>query len=212
MDKDKQTRKKLIESAKKEFIEKGYMKASLRNICKDAGLTTGAMYFFFKDKDELFESIVGGPLLELENTIKAHFSLEAAMDGNINSFTPQDLEDDYEAALSILSVLYKYKEEYVLVMEKAAGSKYENIVDHFVENIYEHYLGMYCRMKKYTSPKKLTEEDRFIVHWMSHDQIEIFIHLLTHCGSEKEAAKQMKNMFNYMVGGWISAIKKEIIS
>ncbi len=212
MDKDKQTRKKLIESAKKEFIEKGYMKASLRNICKDAGLTTGAMYFFFKDKDELFESIVGGPLIELENTIKAHFSLEAAMDRNINSFTPQDLEDDYEAALSILSVLYRYKEEYVLVMENAAGSKYENIVDHFVENIYEHYLGMYCRMKKYTSPKKLTEEDRFIVHWMSHDQIEIFIHLLTHCESEKEAAKQMKNMFNYMVGGWRSAIKKEIIS
>lgn len=111
-----------------------------------------------------------------------------------------------------MSVLYRYKEEYLLVMGKAAGSKYENIVDHFVEYIYEHYLGMYCRMKKYTSKKKLTAEDRFIVHWMSHDQIEIFIHLLTHCGSEKEAAKQMKNMFNYMVGGWISAIRKEIIS
>ena len=67
-------------------------------------------------------------------------------------------------------------------------------------------------MKKYTSRKKLTAEDRFIVHWMSHDQIEIFIHLLTHCESEKEAAKQLKNMFNYMVGGWIAAIRKEIIS
>jgi len=212
MDKDKQTRKKLLDSAKKEFIEKGYMKASLRNICKDAGLTTGAMYFFFQDKEELFESIVGGPLLELENTIKAHFSMEAMMGEKVSSLTPQDLEDDYEAALSILSVLYRYKEEYLLVMGKASGSKYENIVDHFVENIYEHYLGLYCRMKKYTSRKKLTAEDRFIVHWMSHDQIEIFIHLLTHCESEKEAAKQMKNMFNYMVGGWIAAIRKEIIS
>ena len=47
---NKETRKKLLECAKKEFLAKGYMKASLRNICKDAGVTTGALYFFFKDK------------------------------------------------------------------------------------------------------------------------------------------------------------------
>ena len=141
MDKDKQTRKKLIDSAKKEFIEKGYMKASLRNICKDAGLTTGAMYFFFQDKEELFESIVGGPLLELENTIKAHFSMEAMMGENINSLTPQDLEDDYEAALSILSVLYRYKEESMSVTVKLGSSEYvfdigrETVgVEEFVKN------------------------------------------------------------------------------
>ena len=74
MDKDKQTKIKLIECAKKEFIEKGYMKASLRNICKEAGVTTGAMYFFFKDKEELFESIVAAPLMSLMNTIRAHLN------------------------------------------------------------------------------------------------------------------------------------------
>ena len=70
------TKLKLIECAKKEFIEKGYMKASLRNICSEAGVTTGAMYFFFKDKEELFESVVGGPLISLMNTIRAHFDQE----------------------------------------------------------------------------------------------------------------------------------------
>ena len=65
MQNEKQTKKKLIECAKKEFIEKGFMKASLRNICKNAGVTTGAMYFFFKDKEELFESVVGSQLAGL---------------------------------------------------------------------------------------------------------------------------------------------------
>ena len=209
---EKQTKKKLIECAKAEFMEKGYMKASLRNICKAAGVTTGAMYFFFKDKEELFESVAGGPLLALENAIKSHFSMEDKLEGKVESFSPRDMQDDYRAALDILSVLYRYKDEYLLVMGRASGSKYENIVDRFVSYVYEHYLEMYCRMKGYATKSRLTNEDKFIVHWMSHDQIDIFIHLLTHCASEKEAAKQMKNMFNYMVGGWIATIRKDIIS
>lgn len=42
---EKETKKKLLESAKKEFLEKGYMHASLRNICKNAGVTTGHCIF-----------------------------------------------------------------------------------------------------------------------------------------------------------------------
>ena len=47
-------REVLIEAAKKEFLEKGYNKASLRTICSKAGVTTGALYFFFENKAELF--------------------------------------------------------------------------------------------------------------------------------------------------------------
>ena len=211
MENDKQTKLKLIECAKKEFIEKGYMKASLRNICSEAGVTTGAMYFFFKDKEELFENVVGGPLINLMNAIGAHFDQETDFIGDVNSITSLDLKDDYIAASDILSVLFRYKEEYLLLMNRAQGSKYEKIVDSLVEQIYEHYIMMYCRMKGYKSKKNITAEDKFIVHWMSHDQIDIFIHLMTHCENEKEAGKMMKNMFNYMVGGWLATIRKDII-
>ena len=37
-----ETRQLLLQCAKKEFMEKGYSKASLRSICKEAGVTTGA--------------------------------------------------------------------------------------------------------------------------------------------------------------------------
>ena len=62
MVKDKETRKKLLDSAKQEFLEKGYMKASLRTICKNAGVTTGALYFFFQDKEDLLKQLVEEPL------------------------------------------------------------------------------------------------------------------------------------------------------
>lgn len=51
---DRETKEKLLASAKSEFLKKGYMKASLRKICANAEVTTDALYFFFKDKEDLF--------------------------------------------------------------------------------------------------------------------------------------------------------------
>ena len=46
--KDSETKERLLSCAKKEFAAKGYAKASLRAICREAGVTTGALYFFHK--------------------------------------------------------------------------------------------------------------------------------------------------------------------
>lgn len=54
----KQTEQKLIESGKEEFLKKGYTKANLRDICKAAGVTTGAFYFSFKNKEALLADIL----------------------------------------------------------------------------------------------------------------------------------------------------------
>ena len=69
---DNETRQKLIDSAKKEFFENGFAKASLRKICTNAGVTTGALYFFFKNKDDLFSAIVAPPLLKLKEMLIKH--------------------------------------------------------------------------------------------------------------------------------------------
>ncbi|WP_251861245.1 TetR/AcrR family transcriptional regulator [Clostridium sp. Marseille-Q2269] len=44
----------ILESAISKFTEKGFEKTSLREIASAAGLTTGAIYHHFKNKDELF--------------------------------------------------------------------------------------------------------------------------------------------------------------
>lgn len=51
-------RNRLIENGKKEFLRKGYAKASLRTISAAANVTTGAIYFFFLNKEEFFKSIL----------------------------------------------------------------------------------------------------------------------------------------------------------
>ncbi|MHB9940915.1 TetR family transcriptional regulator [Clostridium sporogenes] len=44
----------ILEAAIIKFTEKGFEKTSLREIASTAGLTTGAIYHHFKNKDELF--------------------------------------------------------------------------------------------------------------------------------------------------------------
>ena len=48
-----ETKTRLLQSAVLEFSEFGFEKASLRRICSRADVTTGALYFFFQDKEDM---------------------------------------------------------------------------------------------------------------------------------------------------------------
>ena len=52
------TLEKIQEAALTEFLDKGFLGASLRQIVKNAGVTTGAFYGYFSSKEALFASIV----------------------------------------------------------------------------------------------------------------------------------------------------------
>lgn len=47
----------IIIAAKRIFSEKGYNKATMEDIAKEAELSPGTIYLYFKNKDELFSSI-----------------------------------------------------------------------------------------------------------------------------------------------------------
>lgn len=71
------TKELLLKVAKEEFLYKGFEKASMRTICKKANVTTGAAYFFFKDKNDIFYHLVGNEakvildyIVEIENENK----------------------------------------------------------------------------------------------------------------------------------------------
>lgn len=55
---EKSTLEMIHTAAKAEFMEKGFQAASLRNIVKTAGVTTGAFYGYYDSKEELFAALV----------------------------------------------------------------------------------------------------------------------------------------------------------
>lgn len=54
-----ETRVKLLDAAEEVFFEKGVARASLGDIAQRAGATRGAVYWHFKDKVDVFSSMLG---------------------------------------------------------------------------------------------------------------------------------------------------------
>ena len=52
------TLENILQTAMEEFSDKGFLGASLRQIVKRAGVTTGAFYGYFSSKEALFSAIV----------------------------------------------------------------------------------------------------------------------------------------------------------
>ncbi|SFE12553.1 transcriptional regulator, TetR family [Paenibacillus algorifonticola] len=65
--KAEKTEKKLLACAKAEFLENGFVGANIRTIAQTAGMTTGAIYRYFSDKNALFEAIVGPTAGEIKH-------------------------------------------------------------------------------------------------------------------------------------------------
>lgn len=196
MKNDRDTKEKLLAAGKKEFLEKGYMKASLRNICKSAGVTTGALYFFFKDKEDLFACLVEEPIGRLYEVINPHFMDEINQaEGGMKA----DFTHDLEAARQIIHLIYQYYDEFILVIIKSQGSRFEHIVDRFVEASERHYRKLVDKIAGNSQEENL---DDYMIHWFSHMQVDIFVHMLTHEKSEEEALKHMDLILKYLVSGW----------
>jgi AcrR family transcriptional regulator len=49
--------KRILDGARKIFLEKGYEQASMRSIAQEIRYSPGSLYFYFKDKSEIFHEL-----------------------------------------------------------------------------------------------------------------------------------------------------------
>ncbi len=197
MGEDKETRKKLLDSAKREFLEKGYMKASLRTICKNAGVTTGALYFFFQDKEDLLKQLVEEPLQGLVSIIKPHLSEE--LNREFPFASADEDSADIRAACEIVHFMYQNYDIFEVLLTKSQGSAYEDIVSRFADWGEQHYHALAERM---AAKLGVPEPDHYMIHWMAHMQVDAFVHLFTHEPDEEKAVRHMEEIVVYLVSGW----------
>jgi AcrR family transcriptional regulator len=82
-------RQQIIDAAYRCFAQKGFHKASIRDICAEAGLSAGAIYTYFKSKEDIVEASFAfdyqRSLPLFDNAAKAPDSM-AAIDGLIDVF------------------------------------------------------------------------------------------------------------------------------
>ena len=202
---ERETKDKLLISAKQEFLEKGYQKASLRNICKNAGVTTGALYFFFQDKDDLFASIVQPSLDRIIAMLSQHTKQELMELQEHPDAQEDNMQDDMVAGKVILDALYGDYDNIVLILTKSQGSRYEHCVDEFVDMLQQSYRVLSAEQAKRMGVKP---PDDYTLHWVSHIQIDAFVQLILHETDKAKALEHLDSILRYLLAGWMALFEK----
>src|SRR5699024_2608199 len=129
---DRRIDPKILKSAEEEFMEKGFADASLRETCKKAGVTTGAMYKRYPGKEALFEAVVGPTLQDIEEMALniERYDYEQLAHGKM-----QSVWDMSSTTLkTIVRFSYERYDGFKLLLCRSEGSTHANFLHDFVSH------------------------------------------------------------------------------
>lgn len=118
----------LLQCMRKEFLEKGYEKASLNHIAKMAGITSAGVYRHFTSKEDMFISLVQPTLNDFQKLCKTEMA-------NIYEIiSDKSFVESYDIyrknfAVKLLDFIYEnndYFEGFKLLITCSHGTKFEN--------------------------------------------------------------------------------------
>ena len=123
---DAETRRRLLKAGADAFMELGFRKARLRDIVRAAGVTTGPVYWHFRNKEDLFGVLVAdaydAALSLLEGFMKSYRALDDA------NKAPEAISGGRAYACSLASLVYSRKKAFrLLVGHRADGTRWSDL-------------------------------------------------------------------------------------
>lgn len=185
-------------AAKTEFLEKGFKSASLRNIVKTAGVTTGAFYGYYTSKEELFKALVS----EVYNHIIGEYT------DSLNNFQELPPEKQVEemgqiskhCLYSILDYSLEHIAELHLIIQCSDGTPYAFLIDNMIELEIDGTRKYYKTLESlgFGVPKIEKMSEHILVTGMINSFFEIIIHELP----AAEARVCLTQLFDFYKAGW----------
>lgn len=200
------TRERLLAAAEEEFLSLGYEKAGLRGICRRAGVTTGALYFFFPDKAGLFRELVGRVPGELEGLMAeaSKREREESLRARAAGVQPDSLADrDNERRL--MEYIFKNRSAFLLLLGRAEGSEFEG----FAKSLKDWVKGQFMEFAAIFLPKEARDSEDFclMAELMAQWRFQSYMRILEESASAGEAVRRAELVSAYAVGGWNELIK-----
>lgn len=190
------TRENLVRAALQEFATRGYDGSSVRGICAAAGVTTGALYFFFKNKENLFREVIAPVMGPLEDLIRSVGSERASACALGNAASESGLPDRARRFLE----LCEERSDVVAVLEKnRASSVMEKVrAEHVVA------LAQTIRSFLRASGKPEVAEDDFVVGWLANVALRSIIVVVERSDSLEDALRHLRTVSGFISAGVLS--------
>ena len=192
-----ETKTRLLQAATEEFAEYGYERSSLRRICKNAEVTTGALYFFFQDKEDLFQSVIAPVTEPILQMMESHYEKERACNWEELGDAGGE-EEDIRASFAILDICYGNKK----VTDIILSSRNLPVVTAFFDRMIEIMDMQMVHLLKLADENSISVQNKYAIHWFSHLQIDAMLNVVSHGLGEEEAKEQLKIAIRFLRGGF----------
>ena len=192
------TLEKIQEAAMAEFLDKGFQGASLRQIVKNAGVTTGAFYGYFSSKEALFTAIVEPHATALMGKFMWAQTSFAELP---EEEQPQHMgveSRDYVAWM--VDYICRHREPVKLLLCCAEGTSYENFIHNMVEVEVEstlRYMGVLRRMGR-----DIPQMSRSLCHLIASGMFNAIFEVVIHDMPYEQALRDVEQLQAFYTAGW----------
>ena len=121
------TRDRILNAARQEFLERGYRDAWLRNISKNADVTTGALYGYFKNKEELFGALVSECYNGIQQMYRRSLRTFAELPPEQQPSSMEELSAQH--MIHMANYMYDHHDEFKLILCCSQGTEYSDLVE-----------------------------------------------------------------------------------
>ena len=198
-EKSPDTLEKIQQSALEEFSEKGFLGASLRQIVKNAGVTTGAFYGYFSSKEALFASLVEPHAAALMGRFMEAQTGFAELPEKEQPAHMGEASGDYVDWM--VDYICQHREPVKLLLCRAEGTSYEHFVHNMVEVEVEstlRYMEVLRRLGKNIPPL-----NRSLCHIIASGMFNGLFEIVIHDMPREQAHRDVTQFRAFYTAGWL---------
>ena len=196
---------KIQQAAIDEFLEKGFRGASLRQIVKHAGVTTGAFYGYFYSKEAQVASIVEP---------HAQALMAKFMEAQLRfADLPKDEQPSHMGIESsscvswMVDYICDHRDPFKLLLTKAEGTSYENFIHNIVEVEVEYTLKYIEVLRElgYFVPQL----DKTLCHIIASGMFGGIFEVVIHDIPKDQAIRDVGQLRAFYTAGWLALMEEK---
>lgn len=196
--KAEETQRNILLTAKRHFLSDGLTGASLRNIVKDAGLTTGAFYKYYPTKEALFDALTDPYLehiYEIYDQVVSEFEKLSADDQTKNMASISD-----EGMEQMLDYVYDHYDNFKLLLKCGDSGKYEDFIYGMVDREIKSSHRYLEKMKE--DGVEVPVVDDSLMHMIYTGFFSSIFQIIEHDIDRITAKENIKQLKQFNIGGW----------
>ncbi len=190
-------KEKILQSALASFLENGFRNASMQEIAQGAGIAAGNIYHYFKNKEEMFSTLIAPVLAE----IKALFGVRVSDLPRMSARVKADISGKKMEAF--IKVYEKNRKVFVLLFEKSDSTEFETTKADVIESLSSAIL----HAKNSFSLSAATREQEILVKAFAAAFINGIISILTERIDEELKLRALKQFLPFMRTKLILALR-----